>query len=328
MNPPDAPTRKDDARTGAVDRRSLEDRRRSAAASVIERAGFTTDAAPDLRVARNNPVLALIHDGSDAAILSAVQAGLGQALPDAQLLLAVHTIASADDASAGLRAFLRRHRPHGVVLVPPYNSREDLALLCVAARVRCIRLGAIEADSVVGIVDIAIDERRATRDLVGWLITQGHVRIGFVAGPDGSPSAQQRELGYLDAMADSGLDRGPALIVPGDNSFASGIEAARLLLEISPRPTAICASNDAMAAGVLHAAARAGVAVPSELSVAGIDDAPLAAQVLPPLTTMHIPWAVMGREAGRHVATPGTIAAAPGSLVPRLIMRDSVRSLT
>ncbi len=79
------------------------------------------------------------------------------------------------------------------------------------------------------------------------------------------------------------------MICAGDWYFASGVAAAESLLALGARPTAIFASNDEMAAGVLQVAHRRGVPVPGELSVAGFDDVPLAAQVWPPLTTVHQP---------------------------------------
>lgn len=310
-----------------MDRRSaVPDRRRAAGASLIERAGFTPDAPPPTPAVRHNPVLALVHDGSDPGIIGIVEAGMAGALAGANLLLALHSLSAGDAAS--LREFLRRHRPAGVVLLPPLAEREDLVRLCAEARVRCTPLGPAREGAAPGQPAIAVDERRAARDLVGWLVAQGHVRIGFVAGPDGSLSAQQRELGYLDAMADAALDRGPALIVPGDNSFESGIEAGRLLLEISPRPTAICASNDEMAAGVLHAATQMRLAVPADLSVAGLDDGPLSARILPALTTMHIPWGLMGHEAARRMTARGKAGGTERAFAARLIVRDSVQTLT
>ena len=67
----------------------------------------------------------------------------------------------------------------------------------------------------------------------------GHRRIAMITGPDESAAARMRELGYLDALADHDLDRGPALVAGGDFSLASGRDACRLLLEVSPRPTAM-----------------------------------------------------------------------------------------
>ncbi|MFT4055839.1 MAG: substrate-binding domain-containing protein, partial [Novosphingobium sp.] len=157
------------------------------------------------------------------------------------------------------------------------------------------------------------------------LIAIGHVRIGLIAGPETSPGARQRELGYLDAMAEHGLDRGPALIVPGDDTFESGIAAARLLLEISPRPTAILACNDDMAAGALHAAVDAGVAVPDALSLVGFDDSPLARRLMPPLASVRVPWDRIGHEAALRIADESAAPLAPfdGQLVERASIAPS-----
>lgn len=305
-------------------------------ASLLERAGIapaeTLNAAaphtplpndPPLRTARvpaqrRNPLVALVHDGSAGAILDLVRDGMTAAVADSELALVLQSLPD-EGCAPRLREFLRRYRPAGVVLLPPLCEREDLAVVCGVAQVPCVRLGPVS-----GQPGLACDERRAAADLVAWLVGQGHVRIGLVAGPETSPSARQRELGYLDAMADSGLDRGPALIVPGDDSFESGIEAGRLLLEISPRPTAIVAGNDEMAVGVLHAAAQAGVQVPSQLSVAGFDDTPLAVRALPALTSMRVPWGAMGAEAVRRIAA-GAAPVPMAGFASELVARASVQ---
>ena len=77
--------------------------------------------------------------------------------------------------------------------------------------------------------------------------------------------------------------------------------AAHRLLDLSPRPTAIFASNDEMAAGVVFAARERGIAVPEELSVIGFDDTPIAAHIWPPLTTVRWPIVSMARAAARKL---------------------------
>ena len=76
---------------------------------------------------------------------------------------------------------------------------------------------------------------------------------------------------------------------PGAFDFASGEAAADILLDLQNPPTAIFASNDDMAAGVLTVAHRRGMSLPGDLSVAGFDDTALASQLWPPLTTVRQP---------------------------------------
>lgn len=237
-----------------------------------------------------------------------------------ELSLALRPLES--DPAPRLRAFLDQHRPAGVVLLPPLSEMEELARLCEETETSCVRLGRAEGGH-----GVACDDRSAMAQLVTWLVRLGHRRIGFVGGPETSLAAQQRELGYLDAMADHDLDRGPALIASGDNSFQSGIEAGHLLLEVSPRPTAIIASNDEMAAGVMHAAGRIGLAVPDGISVVGFDDTPLATRTWPPLTTMRVPWAEMAEQAVTAIRDQASEPQAQGLFQAELVVRNSVQPL-
>ena len=91
----------------------------------------------------------------------------------------------------------------------------------------------------------------------------------------------------LDPTAGLTLPR--SLIANGFYTFETGVAAANRLLDLSPRPTAIFASNDEMAAGVVHAAHHRGIVVPRDLSVVGFDDTPVAAHIWPPLTTVRWP---------------------------------------
>lgn len=265
-------------------------------------------------------LVAIVHDGSDRGVLEIALAGSAQALDGTGLALVLEMIPAAlthEDSALRMRGFLDRLRPAGTVLLPPLAERDDLAAICEEAQVRCARLGREDGG-------LACDDRRAMAGVIHWLVEQGHQRIGIVSGPEASFAAQQRELGYLDTLADHGLDRGASLIVAGDNSFASGLSGGRLLLEVSPRPTAIVACNDEMAAGVLAAAAQAGVAVPTALSVVGFDDTPLAERTVPALTSVHVPWQRMALDAVAGIAGSGPMPDRDAAYTAALVMRDSV----
>lgn len=286
--------------------------------AVIADTGFVPNAQARALALQRNFLIALVHDNSDRGVLELVERGMVKALENSEFALVLQPLAR-HDAAARLRAFLDRLRPTGVILLPPLSEREDIAAACAQAQVRCVRLGRVRGNH-----GMACDDRSAMARLIGWLVKLGHHRIGLVGGPETSLTAQQRELGYLDAMADHGLDRGPSLIVAGDNSFESGMSSGRLLLEVSPRPTAIIACNDEMAAGVLHAAVQARVAVPSALSVVGFDDAPLASRTLPALTSMKVPWSEMAHDAAASIIAGTPLSEMAPTFDVELIIRDSV----
>jgi LacI family transcriptional regulator len=131
------------------------------------------------------------------------------------------------------------------------------------------------------------------------LAALGHQRIGFIIGNPDHAAVMDRYRGYLDGLQTCGLKLDKTLVVQGYNSHASGVQCARKLLNVAPskRPTAIFASNDEMAAGALTVAHGMGLGVPEDISVAGFDDAPLASQVWPALTTIRQPISDMAAEA-------------------------------
>lgn len=286
--------------------------------AAIAQLGFVPNAQARALALRRSFLIALVHDGSDRGVREAVEIGMLRAMEGSELALVLLPLRQ--DGAATFRAFLDRHAPAGAVLLPPLSERGDLAMACDAAGTPCVRLGH-DGDAP------DCSTRSAMADLVRWLLDNGHRRIGLIGGPEDSRSARQRELGYHDALSARGLDRGPWLVASGDNSFASGMEAACLLLELSPRPTAIVACNDEMAAGALAAAAGMGIAVPDALSIAGFDDTPLATMTVPPLASVHVPWDRLGHDAALRLI--GREAAAPTDPVveARPILRASVAPL-
>lgn len=128
------------------------------------------------------------------------------------------------------------------------------------------------------------------------LLELGHTRIAFVEGT-ASEVSNARLAGYHSALMGAGIDPVPAYRAFGNFRFEEGREAGLRLLSQTPRPTAIFATNDLEALGVLDAARSLGIEVPSELSVVGFDDAIQAISAAPRLTTVKQPLAEIGSTA-------------------------------
>nr|WP_246227279.1 substrate-binding domain-containing protein [Propioniciclava coleopterorum] len=116
--------------------------------------------------------------------------------------------------------------------------------------------------------------------------------------------ARERLRGYADVLAARGLPHAPDLVASGDWSPASGRAAMEALLERRGDLDAVFVANDAMAAGALDALRAAGRRVPDDVLVAGFDDAAVAAQVDPPLTTVRLPLEQISREMVRLICAP------------------------
>ncbi|BCJ46413.1 LacI family transcriptional regulator [Actinoplanes ianthinogenes] len=168
------------------------------------------------------------------------------------------------------------------------------------------------------------------RTATDHLISLGHRRIGFIAGPKDLLCSRARLDGFRAAMEAAGVPVDPGLMEQGDFRNESGYQAGGRLLDRPDRPTAIFASSDQMALGVYEAARRRGLRVPDDLSVIGFDDLPDACWSSPPLTTIRQPLAEMGALAARTVlrlSRGETIETPRVELVTKLIVRESTKSL-
>ncbi|MFA7585129.1 MAG: LacI family DNA-binding transcriptional regulator [Novosphingobium sp.] len=267
-------------------------------------------------------MIAIIHDGSDPAMLASTLDGVATAIDDRPIAMAVKGLAgrSATDTDS-LSTFLENQRPQAVLLLPPLSSDNELAGLCIAASSTCVRIAPTRKGYPAGLV--CSNDRQAVLDAVGYLRALGHRRIAFIAGPDGHPAAAEREAGFSEAMdmQAGGLDTG--VLAQGDFTFLSGLEVGRLLLELSPRPTAILAANADMAAGVLMAAQEQALVVPAALSVMAIGDITHGDQFSPPLTTMALPFEEMARLATLKALRPTEAGTLPVDVFAELVKRGS-----
>jgi LacI family transcriptional regulator len=146
---------------------------------------------------------------------------------------------------------------------------------------------------------VRADDEVGACDAVAHLIRLGHRRLAHIQGPSEYLVSHDRHRGYLRALSEARVEADPALVVEGDFLPQSGYTGALRLFDLPPerRPTAIFASADQMAYGVLRAAEERGIAVPEDVAVVGFDDDAPSAHVLPPLTTVRQPSYEMGQEA-------------------------------
>ncbi|HMI18839.1 MAG TPA: LacI family DNA-binding transcriptional regulator [Sphingomonas sp.] len=274
----------------------LNDDTRERVEAVIKDTGYVPNPQARALALRRNFLIGLVHDNPSAQTVLNVQQGILRALRDTEFEMIVRPV---DRGSAtmlvDMRDFLSRQRPFGVILLPPISENDQLADVCKELGCRYVRMGSAELDEPQHMV--ASNDRQAVVEATRYLIKQGHRRIGLITGPHGFRSARERRAGFEDALAEAGIKLPRSLVADGNYTFESGIAATQSLLDVSPRPTAIFASNDDMAAGVLLAARQRGLSVPEQLSIIGFDDSPLAARLWPPLTTVHWPMESMARSA-------------------------------
>lgn len=161
--------------------------------------------------------------------------------------------------------------------------------------------------------------------VINHLAEKGHRRIAFIAAPQDLKFAHARFEGFKKAMEKHNLPILDTLMENGDLTQRAGNKAAKRLLSLSKKPTAIVASNDLMAIGALSASHDLGVAVGKELALTGFDDIPWSMNTHPTLTTIHQPIYEIGTMVTEMLINQigGKFFESPVILQPKLIIRQS-----
>jgi len=298
--------------------------------SIIDDLSYRPNAQARGLASRRSYLLGMIYDNPDAFYIDEVQRGVLSVCRELGYELVVHPCdRNSDTLIREALAFVNRSKLDGVVVLPPVSEDNDLAGALGADHVHYVRLASIALDTADHVV--VSNERSAVAAMAEYLVKLGHRRIGYVAGPEGMKSTRERLEGFCDAMERHGCTPCRDMITRGAYTFESGRDCGHELLEMSTPPTAIFASNDEMAAGVVYAALDLGLRVPQDVSVAGFDDSALATRIIPSLTTIRRPVREMAR-----LATTKLIASIDGResearmgifLDPELIIRNSTRSI-
>jgi len=291
--------------------------------AVIAQLGYVPNPQARALALRRNFLIAMIHDGGDDPDLLLAQQGVLDAIGTSDFALVIQRIVRGGDvlANGQLRSFLERHRPAGAIMLPSLAEDASLAAVCHEFGTPLIQLCAgplPDAESCL----VSLD-REATAEAVHTLHRIGHRRIALLAGPEGSQVAQQRELGYIDAIAELGLDRGPALVAASSYCDVEEVHSAELLLDVSPGPSAIIATSPSLTAAAFRAAYRRGLAVPGELSVIGFVADKHALAHWPPLSNIDVPVREMARWAAGRLCGLNADDPVPAPFRPRLTLRAS-----
>ena len=256
---------------------------------------YRPNLAASALAAAQHTCIALIYTNPSASYLRELLVGAlrGSTRAAAQLV-----IASWDELDTQARvdaAHQLATRVAGVILPPPLCESQAIVEAFTAAGIAVVSIASSQFNDRVSCV--RIDDRHASHAMVTHLIAHGHTRIGYITGDPDQTASAHRWQGYRDALAQAGLRYDEALVHTGHFTYRSGLDAAERLLSLSPRPSAIFASNDDMASAVVSVAHRRGLAVPGDLSVVGFDDTTAATMVWPELTTIHQPVAAMADTA-------------------------------
>ena len=309
------------------DHPNVKPRTRELVLAAIEQLGFRPNrAARLLRGGLARSVTVLTPNTSLYGYQAALQ-GIEEAARAAGFAVGVRVVESPQPAEV-VDAVTRAIGPGGSLIVIAYDQAGTMMLDAVPPDIPMAAM--VETPAVVPTPDkpwVWLDDRRAAAEATRYLLSLGHRTVHYLAIPS-STHTSQRQAGWRQALKESGAPV-PAP-VPCGWTPRSGYQTGQRLAA-NPEVTAVLCGNDDLALGVMRAVHAAGLSIPGDVSVVGFDDTPVAEFLTPPLTTVRLDFADLGRACFallRSLLEPTAMSQATGELLaqrpqPELVIRES-----
>lgn len=266
---------------------------RDAIVRLASEMGYETNRVAQKLSSGQSRVIGVLTHQLDNPFVSSLVSGVVRAAAAAGNEVLIYSVVDRQQRPASAVLRLLQQFTDGVVALLPYES--GLVDMLSAGRYPVVTIdhpgehGPLPA--------VAADSYGGARLAMRHLAELGHKRVAFVCGAEQLESARQRHRAYDDAVSVFGLARDASLVLPGNYTLEGGRAAAERLLKLRKPPTAVFASNDFTAVGLMAVLQERGLKIPDDISVVGFDDLPIASQLHPALTTVRQPIEEMGRAA-------------------------------
>lgn len=256
---------------------------------AVEKLGYSPNvAARGLSGQRSYAIGLVYQDPQEFSYIKQVLGGALAACEQAGYSLLLRPITEPENSLLDtIRDFVRQSSLEGIVLPVPLADSRDVQMLLEDLSVPIAQISPRELNP--NFIQVFADDEDASHSITSLVLEQGHTRVGFIKGIDSHGATGLRLAGFERACREYGVTIDKELVVSGYFDFESGRMAAHHLFDQADPPSAIIASNDDMAAGVLFEARERNISVPEDVSVVGFDDTPLAQRIWPPLTTVRQP---------------------------------------
>ena len=252
--------------------------------NVIDQLNYSPSRQARGLAASRSYLLGLVYD-IPTLFITEIQNGILQVCGEAGYELVVHACPTDSDRPIDdVSRFISRANLDGVIVLSPVSEIEGLAEALDKSDCNYIRFTSeLTGDSWKHVVT---DYLPAISEMTNHLVKFGHRDMGFISGPPNTISSQKRHESFERALAANDLEMRSEAVVEGAFTYESGVIAAKQLLSLEQRPTAIFAANDEMAFAIIHVAKDMGLRVPQDLSVVGFDGTPFSTFFIPSLSTI------------------------------------------
>lgn len=194
--------------------------------------------------------------------------------------------------------FMSSGRVDGVILMAP-KVQERINDLSKNKKKPVVFLNSCKNNKEI--VNFSVNNYGGAKSVVEHLISHGYRKIGMIKGPQGNCEADDRALGFNDALESNDIAIDKDLIIDGDFTVNGGYYGFLRLFNQKNKPEAIFAANDMMGVGIYQAAKSLGISIPKDLAVVGFDDIFLSRLLTPRLTTIHVPISELAGKAVKYL---------------------------
>lgn len=308
---------------------SVRERTKKAVNEAIRKLGYSPNKAARSLASANQIRIGLLYSNPSSTYLPKMLLGVLEQARQSDTQIVVVECAPGFDTDAVILGMVE-DGIDGIILAPPLCDSKQAFRTLKLNNMPTVSVGSPhKADEISS---VCIDDFLAAHTITQHIISLGHSRIGFIIGSAEQVSSTLRLAGFKAALQEAGLEVIDELIIQGEFAYLSGFEAADQLLGLDAPPTAIIASNDDMAAGVIAMAHRHHIDVPGDLTVCGFDDTFFATTIWPTITTIRQPIAEMSSLAiemlekmirGQRRHPNKSIKSKHRELDFRLMLRDS-----
>jgi LacI family transcriptional regulator len=298
--------------------------------AATEKLGYVANLQARSLAGGKTRIIGLLVPGLDNGYIGEIVRGIDEEIAKANYDLMLYTTRRRVGREALYSHTISNGLSDGIILMVPLLDGEYLESLR-ADNFPYVLVD--QADPLLRSATVDSTNWQGAYDATKYLIELGHRQIGFILGLRAIQSASDRLEGYKAALGDYNLPFDETLVAEGDFFNLSGYVAGKQLIQRTPRPTAIFASNDLMALGAMQAIREQGLQIPQDVSLVGFDDIPQASMTHPQLTTVRQPLDQMGRVAVRLLleqieqSENPERAARRVTLATRLIERESCQAI-
>lgn len=268
--------------------------------AAAERLNYTPNLSAQA-VARGSTrtVALLVADIADP-YFSTIASGVGAAADEAQLLVTMAATERDPERELELVRTMRGQRPRVMILAGSRRTDDPLAPALRAELEAFEQTGGrvvVISTNDLNFRTVLLDNAAGARDLALALADRGYRHVAVLAAPEGLVTSEDRLRGFTEGLAARGIELDPAAVVRTGFTRDGGYEGMQRLLALGREIDLVFAVNDVMAVGALSAVRDAGLTPGVDIALAGFDDIPTVRDVTPPLTTVAIPLAEVGRRA-------------------------------